>query len=290
MANLLFRYASGFSAIVLTFGSFVACGTQMYKVSIEEDFDAKKAEAAHPALGDKSSSLYGIHAPSGWQKLPISFRFSPSMNQVQKIHLMAAMKKWEWAIGTKIFDYSGEHAGVTGDSFKDLYSSLNDEINGHYLDDNWSKTKKPDHVLATTIWNNGTDFSIIAKADIRFNNQHYLIGDSFELKATKEREVVDMQSLALHELGHLLGLGHVDENLDSLSIMNPSLFIGEGLTSRKLSRGDIERIQTIYGCKAEACDIDLLLKEQDSANWDKLTLSAKNWVETKGPSPTLELR
>lgn len=286
--TVLARYLGGFSAILLTFGSFVACGTQMYKVSVAEDFDSKRSEQAHPASADKGSTHYGIHAPSGWQKLPIDFKFSPEMDQTQRIHLMAAMKKWEWAVGAKLFAYQGEHVGVKGDSFKDLYSSLQDEVNGHYLDDDWSKTKKPDHVLATTIWNNANDFSIINKADIRFNSEHYLIGDSYTLKATPERDVVDMQSLALHELGHLLGLAHTEEDVDSLSIMNPALYIGEGLTSRKLSRGDIERIHLIYGCFEKACDIDSLLKEQDSANWDRLTLTAKRWMEDRGQSPELQ--
>ncbi|EFX60476.1 hypothetical protein DAPPUDRAFT_343549 [Daphnia pulex] len=281
------NYLGGFSAILLTFSSFVACGTEMYKVSVAEDFDTKRSEAAHPASADKNSKLYGIHAPSGWVKLPVEFRFSPDMDQSQRIHLMAAMKKWEWAVGEKLFAYSGEHKGVVGDSFKDLYSSLQDDVNGHYLDQDWAKTNKPDHVLATTIWNNATDFSVISKADIRFNSQHYLIGDSYELKATTERDVVDMQSLALHELGHLLGLAHTGEDVDSLSIMNPALYIGEGLTSRKFSRGDLERIHFIYGCHGQSCDIDGLLKEQENADWDKLTLTAKRWMQDKGPSPEL---
>ena len=71
-----------------------------------------------------------------------------------------------------------------------------------------------------------------------------------------ERLVVDMESLALHELGHLLGLSHVDQSLDRYSIMNPSLLIGEGLITRNISRGDIARLQKIYGCAGTACDIE----------------------------------
>ena len=29
--------------------------------------------------------------------------------------------------------------------------------------------------------------------------------------------------------------------------MNPSLFIGEGMITRRLSRGDIDRIRSVYG-------------------------------------------
>ncbi len=289
MANMLGKYIGALGGIAFTFGGFIACGTQAYKVSVHEDIDVTKTEAAAPHSNDKTSTLYGIHATKGWATKLIPFKFGKDMSEQQKVHLMAAMERWEWAVGKKLFAFEGDHSGVTGDTFKDLYSSLNDNVNGHYLDDNWKKTGKPDTVLATTIWNNGVDTSIISKADIRFNTEHYLIGDSMTLKARDSKDVVDMQSLALHELGHLLGLTHVAEDMDTLSIMNPSLFIGEGLSSRLLSKGDIERVQLIYGCEAHACDVDALVKEQESADWTKLTLSAQSWMEGKtGESPKLQ--
>ena len=174
---------------------------------------------------------------------------------------------------------------TNGDSFTDLYSSLTDDINGQYLDDDWNKTKKPTYVLATTIWNNGPDYSLITKADIRFNNEHYIIGNSLTNSASDTKEVVDMQSLALHELGHFLGLAHIDTDVDSLSIMNPSLFIGEGLTSRRLSRGDIERIQLVYGCEGKACDIEKLMAESEEMfNNDAFEKTAELWLNSNSPS------
>ena len=43
------------------------------------------------------------------------------------------------------------------------------------------------------------------------------------------------------------------------SAMNPSLLIGTGLTSRGVSEGDILRIQKIYGCHGEACDMSKVI-------------------------------
>jgi len=99
------------------------------------------------------------------------------------------------------------------------------------------------------------------------------MGDSLTARATKDREVVDMESVSLHELGHLLGLSHVEPDHDSDSIMNPSLFIGEGLTSRRLSKQDIMRIQQIYGCEGKACDVEALYQEMESAPAAKATTS-----------------
>jgi len=279
MNSFLVKYLAGVAGLIFAFGNFVACGTQLYQVSLEEDFDHSRAQKANPDVDNRDSTAYGIHALQGWQKIPIPIRFGYDMSEDQKIHFLAAVKKWEWATGKKLFVFEGLHEGVTGDSFDDLYSSLKDSVNGHYLDQNWGKTDKPDYVLATTIWSSGAHRGVIQTADIRFNYQNYKIGDSLTLRVKNNREVVDMLSLALHELGHLLGLAHVDKDFDTYSVMTPSLFIGEGLTSREISRGDIERIQQIYGCAGNACNIDALVASANQKPMDtKLIEMAQTWL------------
>jgi len=278
MGNFGIRYLVVLALVAGFFTNAVACGTGLYQVSMREDFDEERV--SDPATVTPSAPTYGIHAVNGWAKIPIMIRFGTSMNPDQKKELSDAMKQWEWAVGRKLFDIQGVHGGVDGDNFQDLYSSLKDNINGEYMDTNWSKTAKPSQVLATTIWDNGVDSSVITTADIRFNSQYYIIGDSLALSATGNKEVVDMQSLALHELGHFLGLAHIDPQIDKYSIMNPSLFIGEGLTSRELSRDDIARIQKIYGCAGTACDIDALMKQQNTALAEQQ--ATKTQVKTGG--------
>ena len=280
MASNAKKYLLGAGALMFSFVNFVACGSQLYQVSVKEDLDSQRVSTANPDYADPESTVYGIHATSGWPNLPIRFKLGTEMREDQKQELLAAMQKWEWATGKDLFSYEGTHSQTSGDSFVDLFSSLSDEINGHYIDMDWDKTSKPTYVLATTIWNNTSSYSEIATADIRFNSQHYVIGDSLIVESETDRQVVDMQSLAIHELGHLLGLAHVSEDVDPISVMNPSLFIGEGLTSRKLSRSDIERIHTIYGCEGSACDIDSLIEQQENASFDQLSLSAKDWLDS----------
>ena len=72
-----------------------------------------------------------------------------------------------------------------------------------------------------------------------------------------------MESMALHELGHLLGLTHSSAEDDPLSIMNPALLIGEGLANRTMSESDVKRIQQVYGCAGGACNIPATLAEID---------------------------
>jgi hypothetical protein len=272
MSRFGIRYIAIVGGVMAAFVNFVACGSQLYKVSMKDDTSpTTSADNQDPA--DPS---FGLHAPDGWKELPIHFVVAQDISQAQLRGLTHAMNTWETAVGRKLFVFEGVEKGVTGDSFSDLYSSLNDGINGYYLDDNWEKTGKPQVVLATTIWDNEpTDAKAIRTADIRFNAKFYLIGDSFDLTPVDKREVVDMETLALHELGHMLGLSHMNPAIDSYSIMTPSLYIGEGLADRKLSRGDIERIQKIYGCKADSCDIDKTLAKIDTTSQVKAKPTAQ---------------
>jgi len=259
LSNFAIRYIATLGTTLFVFTNFIACGAQMYQVSLEDDFAHERTSAASK---DPAAPEFGIHAIAGWDRLPIKFRTGDRLSPVQKAGLVKAMKTWESAIGKPIFEFIGKDQRE-GDSFSDLYSSLNDRVNGHYMDDDWQKTGKPNAVLATTIWDN-VDPNTISTADIRFNSNHYMIQDSLDedgiqlTSVESGKEVVDMQSLALHELGHLLGLAHVPAEQDAYSIMNPSLYIGAGLASRKISRGDIIRIQRIYGCEDQACNVEQL--------------------------------
>ena len=268
----LFQYSTTLLLGGLLFGNFIACGAKMYQVSLDGDLQNRRTlgneltpNGDNQALSASEQVYPGIHAPGGWVEVPIKYKFSEQLNESQRQGLASAMKTWEQAVGKKLFDFVG-YDQKSGDDFKDLFSSLNDRVNGYYEDYDWDKTNKSNVVLATTIWENPVDdIYSIANADIRFNSQHFIIGDSFILEAEPSKEVVDMETLALHELGHLLGLGHIPEEIDQYSIMNPSIFIGEGLANRKISRLDIDRIQRIYGCEGQSCDADAIFEMLETA-------------------------
>lgn len=258
------RYILISAAIFVLFANFIACGGQFYQVSMEQDVDAKRVSAEAARV---DSPIFGIHAPGGWD-LPISYKAGDDLRDDQVVELKAAMAIWEKVVGRKLFAFQGKDKGVTGNSFPDLYSSLKDSVNGNYMDDPWSKTKKPETVLATTIWDNDATGRKVAKADIRYNSDKFIFGDAMRLRPSDTKEIVDLRSLALHEVGHLLGLAHVTSDNDKYSVMNPSLFIGEGLTYRCPSKGDVERMQKIYGCEGDTCSIDSVMQAlaKDSAS------------------------
>ncbi len=255
------QYTFFVGTLTIGFSYFVACGAQMYKVSLEGDTSPPKS--ARVNQGENGDELLGIHAVHGWNILPVNVSVGQKFSSIQQKQVLAAMRLWEWAVGKQIFVYQGLDSSKDGDNYIDLYSSLDDRKNTFLMDLNWAKTKKKKEVLATTIWDTDTnDSRAIATADIRYNNEYYVFGNALVERSQGSRVIVDMFSLALHEIGHFLGLSHVNTVSDKDSVMNPSLFIGEGLTTRILSRGDIERIQTIYGCSGNACDINYLLDSQ----------------------------
>ena len=254
MKNVIVKYAGLICAIGFVFGNFVACGAQMYKVSVEDDVVYVYET---PGVDDPESPNFGLSQPAGWTKLPIKFRVGTKLSPDQRSGLVNAMRTWEIAVGKRLFQFEGIHADTEGDTFRDLYTSLDDYVNGHYLDFDWSKTEKNTKVLATTIWHPSLqDQAAILTSDIRFNGENYNIGDAYELVYKEGREVVDMETLALHELGHMLGLAHVDTRFDPDTIMAKHVYIGEALTNRYLSEGDVRRAQRIYGCAGVACNIE----------------------------------
>jgi hypothetical protein len=286
MKYLGIRYGALLSVTLIGFGGFVACGTQLYRVSLTGD--TSTTASAAPGLGedanqDPSSPDFALFAPSGWGgSLPVHFQVDTNMTASQLAGLQAAMTTWETATGQKLFAYDGPETGVSGDTYPDLYSSLNNNINEHLLDNNWTKTGKAEVVLATTIWDTDpSNSAVIVKSDMRFNNQYYVFGDALVITDVGPRTVVDIQTLATHELGHMLGLAHVQPTVDSNSIMNPSIYIGEGLTTRHISRGDIERIQKIYGCRGTACNID-----QTLATINAMVAEPSGTAAGAGSSPT----
>lgn len=257
--SLVVRYSLVGTAVIAAFVNFISCGSQMYKASLAGDHQEPLGGEANST--DPQSPEFGLHAPKGWTSLPIVYSVEQGFDKTKLLGLQAAMATWEKATGKKLFSFNTK-ANPSASAFPDLASSLNDAFNGHYDENTWSKTKKSTQVIATTVWSNrDQDYNYISAADIHYNSEIYFISDALTKQPVDQREIVDMQSLALHELGHLLGLAHVDPGVDDSSIMNPTLYIGVGLSTRFLSEGDVQRIQKIYGCAGTACDQAKTAKE-----------------------------
>lgn len=197
--------------------------------------------------GQSTPFRAGFHSLKGWENNVVFYVDEKAPDSVEIASLSAAAT-WNAAIGGKKLVYAGRSSQGRGDS---LYSSLEDSVSLIYFEKNWDETTgKNPVILATTIWENSLDDAqVIVKGDIILNAQEYVFLDAMnvspeQLDNMDDLVVADAETVILHEMGHFLGLTHVND--DSASVMNTYTVIGEGESRRQLSPSDINHIQTVY--------------------------------------------
>lgn len=159
----------------------------------------------------------------------------------------------------KIEDYCNECSGSECTSYCSQCSSSDCSLNEcnsqfapltivDYLQDNNMVVSNPsewfdkvsDLTIAVTGYTYDVNTNIIIDADIVFNQENY----NFSYGDPVDDEEIDYESSLLHELGHFLGLKHIEKEEDPKSIMNPSL--SKGQIKRVLSEKDKKLVQELY--------------------------------------------
>lgn len=165
------------------------------------------------------------------QNLPINLYIHESfLNQPNKDEYMDALKKamdaWTKSLGKELFVIAG--VGISGPA-----NPQKDGMSGIYFMDTWEESKPTEQARTTIYWKGEQ----IVEGDIRINakNFQFFTGDSLTTTA------VDLQSLFTHELGHLLGLSHDNQNG---SVMNERL--ASGVTRRDIGNLDISSLKCEY--------------------------------------------
>ncbi|KAF3784945.1 Metalloendoproteinase 3-MMP [Nymphaea thermarum] len=130
----------------------------------------------------------------------------------------AAFAKWA---AVSPFQFAEASEGEVADIHIAFYSG--DHADGHPLDG-------PGSILAHAF----------APTDGRL---HFDADETWMLDATGT-DGVDLESVAVHEIGHPLGLGH---SADESAVMYPS--IGTAVRKVELSSADVQGIQVLYGSK-----------------------------------------
>ncbi|MCY4380909.1 MAG: matrixin family metalloprotease [Proteobacteria bacterium] len=114
-------------------------------------------------------------------------------------------------------------------------------------------------------------------SDIYYNTLDFEWIDAGHRTGVVGKNPNDIQSITLHEVGHVLGLGH---SHDDASIMYPAqqiqvdtrgrfrYYIGAPL--RKLSKSDVQSIQKVCGCSGEACDQEAIYRKIPKISYDKM--------------------
>ncbi len=220
-----------------------ACGTHPAREARKFVFHEYEESDIVEAKFDDALFRLGLHSQKGWTKLPVRIAFESGTPLAVRIGVERAGATWNGVAELELLRFEDDAQPFVGP----LYDRLNDEVTTVGVEKRWCRTGKSTQVLGATIWDNDPADGSITDADVVFNGEFYDLGDTLAL-AAPDAPVVDIESLALHEFGHLLGLSHVSE---MTSVMYPSLYVGDESVKREVSQRDVARLRYLYANGAE---------------------------------------
>lgn len=137
--------------------------------------------------------------------------------------LRSAMVQWEKALGRPLV----RDAGVVGAE----NAPARDGVSGIYWLNTWEDEKPGEQARTTIYW----EANRIKEADIKINAKN------FEYSLQPDGTKVDIESLLVHEIGHVLGLQH---NTESGSVM--ALVLDNGELRRSPAPADVASLKCEY--------------------------------------------
>ncbi len=127
-------------------------------------------------------------------QLPVVIFLDPTLPSELVTSVQSAAQKWNSSAGKLLIDVRT----VTAENFKPQAS---DGWNGIYWSTDWDNTVSLQQAI-TTIRYRG---NMIFEADIKINSKNF----TYYVSQPNSNQEVHMESLLVHEFGHLLGLKHL---------------------------------------------------------------------------------
>ena len=158
--------------------------------------------------------------------LPVKFYLHESVPVEFQESIKRSMREWERVTGKRLFELVG--SGIQGQNVP-----KQDGINVIYWMTNWEDNKTAEQARTSVYWVSDT----IKEADIRVNDKNF----NFYRDYAEGYNDVHVESLMIHELGHVLGLKHNDE---SESVM--ATYLASQTVRNEISAADLESVQCEY--------------------------------------------
>jgi hypothetical protein len=205
---------------------FVSCGAQSPAnfIILHNDGGQSTGSISTFKWANESLPLY-VHVP---QELQAQYETSFEL----------AANAWNDALGTTAIVIVFDKVGNT--QYKSVDQALNDPDTSITLQETWSVFPSfEESNLAVTV-TQFTNSGIIYNADIFFNVEDFNFATAGFTRVFQH----NIETVLIHELGHLLGLKHSTKEEDSSSVMLPT--IPFGATILNLSDRDITNIKDLY--------------------------------------------
>lgn len=161
--------------------------------------ETKLATASEPDCGFVQNS-YGQRV-SWKQSLPVKVYIDPSFPPEYDVVLRSAARKWEDILNKTLFIF--ERAPQTSKPGKD-------NRNVFYWMNPWTEADKKLQAMSSLSWSNNQ----LVEADIKVDAQYY----SYYTSSPTSQLDVHLESLLVHELGHVLGLKHMSNASSSVML------------------------------------------------------------------------
>jgi len=195
----------------------------------------------------KQLELHAQGAVGFWRDLPVKLLLDYRLSAPQEAAIAEAATQWNEAAGRELLQIAGRDSEIP----PSLNEALEDGRTGLYLVPNL-----PNSLMGRTTWEHEADASI-ARADVIFNDDCYTLQGTGDAAVKDGTLALSLHALALHELGHLLGLAHIAKADDRDSAM--LIYYRYDLQPQQPSPGDRERLRALYSPDAPIPRLDFPL-------------------------------
>lgn len=182
---------------------------------------AQKLEPETPCNFVQNSQLQRV----SWKgRVPVVLYITSSVPEEYHESIRVAASEWNYRLGRFMIDVRTGGPAAMG----------KDETSAIYWMNTWDAGKELEQARTTIFWKG----SMIHEADIRVNARDF----NYSVTDVTDPSKVDFESLMVHEIGHVLGLQHVEQGKGS--VMESQL--AHGTERRVPGNVDMESLKCEY--------------------------------------------